>query len=94
VHVTVRVPTALRVHCDGQAEVEVDVGDGGSIADVLDVIASSHPALDRRVRDETGQLRRHVNVFVGADNVRDRDGLATTVADGAEVTVLPAVSGG
>jgi molybdopterin converting factor small subunit len=94
VHVTIRVPTALRVHCGGEAELEVALDEGASIGDVLDRVAASHPALDRRVRDETGELRRHVNVFVGADNIRDRDGLATAVADGAEVTVLPAVSGG
>lgn len=48
----------------------------------------------RRLRDEAGMLRRHVNVFVGADNIRDLDGADTVVSDGAEVTLLPAVSGG
>ena len=53
-----------------------------------------HPGVGRRVRDEGGAVRSHVNVFVGPDNVRDLDGLATVVPAGVEVAVLPAVSGG
>ncbi len=59
--------------------------------DALDVV---HPAVGRRVRDESGAVRRHVNVFVGSDNVRDLDGLASVVPAGVEVSVIPAVSGG
>ena len=72
----------------------LEVGDGVTVADLLDRLAAAHPDLGRRVRDEQGRLRTHVNVFVGADNVRDLDGMATEVAAGAEVTILPAVSGG
>jgi molybdopterin converting factor small subunit len=61
---------------------------------VLDLLAAAHPDVERRVRDEQGRLRAHVNVFVGAENIRDLDHLATEVAPGAEVTILPAVSGG
>jgi sulfur-carrier protein len=61
---------------------------------VLDAVAATHPAIGRRVRDEAGALRRHVNVFVGADNARDLDDAATLVPEGTEVAVLPAVSGG
>jgi molybdopterin converting factor small subunit len=63
-------------------------------AAVIDALAAAHPAVGRRVRDEAGTLRAHVNVFVGPDNTRDLGGLDTVVADGAEVTVLPAISGG
>jgi sulfur-carrier protein len=65
-----------------------------TIGAVLDAVAEAHPAVGRRVRDEAGQLRRHVNVFVGADNARSLDDAATVVPEGTEVTVLPAISGG
>ena len=61
---------------------------------MLDAVAAAHPAIGRRVRDEAGGLRRHVNVFVGADNARDLDDTDTLVPEGSEVAVLPAVSGG
>ena len=94
--VTIRVPGALREYVGGERSVVVDVPAGGppSVATVLDLLASSHPGLERRIRDEAGALREHVNVFVGADNVRDLDRLATVIPAGAELIVLPAVSGG
>lgn len=73
----------------------MDVGASpATVATVLDALADVHPAVGRRVRDETGVVRRHVNVFVGADNARDLAGVATVVPEGVEVAVLPAVSGG
>ena len=65
-----------------------------TVAAVLDAVAAAHPAVGRRVRDEAGALRPHVNVFVGPDNFRDLDGVATVVPAGTEVAVLAAVSGG
>jgi molybdopterin converting factor small subunit len=67
---------------------------GATLRDVLDAVAAAHPAVGRRIRDEAGALRRHVNVFVGADNARDLGGLDAPVPEGAEVSVLAAVSGG
>lgn len=94
--VVVRVPSALRPFTGGQAVVPVEVGasGGADVAGVLDQLAGSHPGLERRVRDEQGRLRPHVNVFVGATNIRDLAQLATPVDDGDEVVILPAVSGG
>jgi molybdopterin converting factor small subunit len=60
----------------------------------LDQIALSHPRLYRSVCDETGAVRRHVNVFVNTSHMRDREGLDTALVPGDEVTILPAVSGG
>ena len=65
-----------------------------TVGAVLTSLAQAHPAVGRRVQDEAGALRRHVTVFVGADNARDLDGVDSPVPDGAEVSVLPAVSGG
>ncbi len=93
--INVLVPASLRSLVDGEAVLAVDLGEGAAtVGDVLARLASDHVALHRRVCDERGQVRTHVNVFVGQDNVRDLDGLATPVPAGADVTVLPAVSGG
>ena len=97
-NVRVRVPTQLRDLVAGAAVVELDVGPTSdtsvSVAELLDAMATQHPALERRIRDEQGRARPHVNLFVDSDNVRDRDGLATTMRAGAELSIIPAVSGG
>ena len=67
---------------------------GDTLADLLDALAAEHPMLARRIRDETGQVRRFVNVYVDGDDVRFEGGLETKVRDGAEVQVLPSVAGG
>jgi sulfur-carrier protein len=90
--VAVRLAAALRPHAGGASSVDVDVDPPVTVAAVIDAVAAAHPAVGRRIRDEAGALRGHVNVFVGPDAVRDLDG--TLVPEGAEVTVLPAVSGG
>jgi molybdopterin synthase sulfur carrier subunit len=93
--VRVRVPTALRELVSGSQTVVVDVdGDNVTVGSVLDALALEHPALERRVRDEMGRTRVHVNLFVGADNVRDLDGLATPITPGDELSIIPAISGG
>jgi molybdopterin synthase sulfur carrier subunit len=94
VTVVVRLASGLRVHAGGAPCVAVEVAPPVTVGAVLDALADAHPAVGRRVRDEGGGLRRHVNVFVGPDNTRDVEGLATPVPDGVEVAVLPAVSGG
>lgn len=73
---------------------EVDLPAPVTVGAVLDAVVAAHPAVGRRVRDETGAVRRHVNVFVGADNVRRLDDVDTVVPEGVELTLLPAVSGG
>jgi molybdopterin converting factor small subunit len=92
--VVVRLAAALREHAGGAACVEVDVPPPATVAGVIDAVAVVHPSIGRRLRDEAGALRRHVNVFVGADNIRDLSHLETVVPAGVEVAVLPAVSGG
>ena len=92
--VLVRIPGALRQFTDNARTLEVDVPSGSDLAQVLARIEEDNPSLVRRICDERGDLRQHVNVFIGTANVRDAEGLATTVPDGAEVYVIPAVSGG
>jgi sulfur-carrier protein len=96
--VRVRVPTQLRGLVAGAAVVELSVGPESdssvTVAALLDAMATRHPALERRIRDEQGRARPHVNLFVASDNVRDRDGLATPIRAGEELSIIPAVSGG
>ncbi len=90
-HITVHVPRELRAYCNGAAELMFSAP---SVRAVLEELETRHPLLYRGVCDETGTVRRHVNVFVNTDHMRDRDGLDTELAPGDEIFILPAVSGG
>ena len=87
------LPGALASFAGGAKHVDVEPG-GRTLADLLDALAAEHPMLVRRIRDETGAVRRFVNVYVDGDDVRFQGGLDTPVPDGAEVQVLPSVAGG
>ena len=89
--ITVVVPSPLRARAGGAAELALDAG---TVREALLRLERDHPALHRSVCDETGAVRRHVNVFVGKANVRDGAGLDTALAPGDVLTILPAVSGG
>jgi molybdopterin synthase sulfur carrier subunit len=91
VSVTVRVPTILRQYTAGAAEVSVD---GGTLAEVVSALEAAHPGIGPRVLDADGRLRRFVNMYVGDEDVRFADGLATPTPDGVTVSVIPAVAGG
>ena len=91
--VQVVLPGVLASLAGGAKHVDVDPP-GSTLADLLDALAAQHPMLCRRIRDETGQVRRFVNVYVDGDDVRFQGGLDTPVPDGAEVQVLPSVAGG
>ena len=89
--VTVKLPTQLRDAAGGQATASVQ---GATIGDVLDALYSEHAELRSRIAGEDGEPRRFVNVYLGGEDIRFLEGLATAVPDGAEVTILPAVAGG
>jgi molybdopterin synthase sulfur carrier subunit len=89
--VTVRVPTILRSYTSGEAKVTVD---GAVLSDVLESLDGSFPGIKGRIVDEQGELRRFVNVYVGNEDVRFLEGLATPVEDGSEISIIPAVAGG
>jgi len=91
--VTYVLPGPLHALAGGRAEVAVDA-DAASVADALQALWAAHPALRDRVLTEDGRLRPHVNLFVGHQSIRFTGGLKTAVHDGAEVAILPAVSGG
>ena len=91
--VQVVLPGVLADLAGGSKHLDLDPT-GSTLADLLDELANRHPLLGRRIRDETGQVRRFVNVYVDGNDVRFTQGLATEVRDGAEVQVLPSVAGG
>ncbi|HEX6339329.1 MAG TPA: ubiquitin-like small modifier protein 1 [Jiangellaceae bacterium] len=92
--VTVRLPGALRDLAGGARALDVEVAGRPTVRTLLDTVGTGWPAIERRIRDETGVLRPHVNVFVGDANVRDLGGQDAAISDGDEVHVIPAVSGG
>jgi molybdopterin converting factor small subunit len=92
--VVLRLPGTLRGHADGQSELAFEVADGARLGDLLDEVAMRWPALERRLRDERGVLRRYVNVYIGDVDARDEGGLAATLPAGADVLVVPSVAGG
>ncbi len=89
--IKVRVPTQLRALTGGAGEVAVE---GATVGDVLKALDVAHPGMAGRLFDEDGQLRRFVNVFVADEDVRFLDGLSTPVAEGATMSIVPAVAGG
>jgi len=88
-----RVPTYLRAYADGRSEVSISTT-RQTVGEALAALWKVYPGLRDRVVTEQGEVRQHLNIFVGADNIRDRNGLATEVTDGCEITILPSVSGG
>jgi molybdopterin synthase sulfur carrier subunit len=90
-NITIHIPRELRVYCKGVSEIAVSAA---SVRAVLDELERRHPFLYRGICDDTGAVRRHVNLFVNKDHMRDRDGLDTVLEPGDEVMILPAVSGG
>jgi len=86
--ITIHVPGQLRAYCAGASQLRVSAQ---TVRAALDDLARSQSALYRNVCDETGTVRRHLNVFVNADNVRDLKGIDTTLAPGDVLTILPTV---
>jgi molybdopterin converting factor small subunit len=89
--ITIQVPYQLRSSCEGASELFLSAP---SVRAALEQLAQRHPALHRSICDETGAVRRHVNLFVNSSHVRDRQGLDTSLAPGDVIMILPAVSGG
>ncbi|HEY6196627.1 MAG TPA: MoaD family protein [Candidatus Eisenbacteria bacterium] len=90
-NVTIRVPAALRDCCAGRSSFPLAAP---TVRVVLEELEQRYPPLYRSVCDETGAVRRHINVFVNTSSIRDREGLDTVLEPGDTVTILTAVSGG
>ena len=87
----VKVPTQLRQLTGGEAEVDAD---GTTVSELIENLESRHPGIRTRLLDDSGQLRRFVNVYVNDEDVRFEKGLDTSVPEGAQVSIIPAVAGG
>ncbi|MFV8756640.1 MoaD/ThiS family protein [Nannocystaceae bacterium ST9] len=88
---TVRIPTPLRKYTQGLEQVEVQ---GSVLRDVLQRLDSDYAGIGERIRDDKGEIRRFVNVFVGDEDVRFLQGLDTPVGERDEVSIIPAIAGG
>lgn len=89
------IPTPLRPFADGRSRIEIDVAkDPPALGDALEALWESAPGVRDRVVTEQGEVRPHVNVFIGTESCRWTGGLATPVAEGAEIAIFPAISGG
>ena len=88
--IEVRIPTILRTYTDGAKAVDAN---GETLAELFADLDTRHAGIQARIVDG-GELRRFVNVYLKGEDIRFLDGLATPVADGDEVTILPAVAGG
>ena len=91
--ITVWIPSYLRSISGGRSEV-VLTNSASTVAEALAELWSQFPALRDRILDEQGQVRQHVNIFVGVENIRDSGGLAAPVSNGCEIMIVPNVAGG
>lgn len=88
---TVRIPTPLRKFTQGQDMVRAEAA---TVGELISILAAAHPGLGERLLDEKGQMRRFVNIFVGAEDVRFLQNLDTPLPKDAEVSIVPAIAGG
>ena len=88
---TVRIPGPLRRYTNNADKVEVDAGD---LSNVINQLESLFPGIHDRLLDESGEMRYFVNVYLNGEDVRFLEGLQTSINDGDEVSIVPAVAGG
>ena len=89
--VNVRIPTPLRGLTNN---LDVVAAEGGTLGALIDELESSYPGIKDRICDETGEIRRFVNIYVNGEDVRFLDGLGTPLNPGVEISIVPAVAGG
>ena len=92
--VTVHLPGVLRTEAQGQSSVRVPADGDSTLGSVLDRIGERWPLLERRIRDERGELRRYVNVYIDGEECRWLAGVHTAVNERSEILVVPSVAGG
>ena len=89
--IVVRIPAPLRTKAEGQRQIELEAQDFRTL---LDEMESAYPGITERLRAEDGTLRRTLNLYVNGENIRFLRGLDTTLKDGDEVSIVPAIAGG
>ena len=89
--IKVRIPTPLRPLTKGKGEVETTAA---SVLDMIEALNTAHPGIKDRLCDDTGELRRFVNIYVNEEDIRFLKGKETSLKDGDEVSIVPAIAGG
>ena len=89
--ITIQVPSVLSQTCGRASELSLSAS---TVRAAIEQLERSHPSLHRSICDETGAMRRHINLFVNGAHMRQREGLDTALQPGDVITILPAVSGG
>jgi molybdopterin synthase sulfur carrier subunit len=89
--VSIRIPTPLRKYAGGQDQIDVEAS---TVGEALANLNEAHPDIESRLFDDSGSLRRFVNVFANDEDIRFQDSLDTEVADGDQVSIVPAIAGG
>lgn len=88
---TLKIPALMKSYVDGQTEIPVS---GATIAQILADVVTRYPSLRFHVFDSSGKIRRHINLFINEDNIKNLDDLETPVGAGDKVILLPSISGG
>jgi sulfur-carrier protein len=92
--ISVLLPSVLQPLAGGQSVLTAPADSAVTVAGVLDTVTGGYPALSRRLRDETGKVRRYVNIYVNGNEIRRLQGLATEVSPGQELLIIQSVAGG
>jgi molybdopterin converting factor small subunit len=93
VPLTVYIPEPLRAFCEGQGKIEIEESPA-TLAGVLAALWIHFPGLRDRIVTEQGDIRQHINIFIGDDDVRFTGGLTSRIPAGAEISIVPSISGG
>lgn len=88
---TVRIPSPLRRYTNGQSKVE---SSGGNVNEIIESLEAQYPGVKARLCDDSGQIKRYVNVFVNDEEIRTLQGGDTPVGEKDEVSIIPAMAGG
>lgn len=91
--ISFRIPTILRTYTGGESIVEVSTT-GDTLSHAIQALESIAPGISSRLLDDSGNLRRFVNVYVDEDDVRFLDGLNSVITEGQQISIVPAVAGG
>ena len=88
---TVRIPSPLRRYTDNQSKVQ---SNGATITELIEDLDNQYPGVKSRLCDDSGQIKRYVNIFVNGEEIRTLQGSETTVTESDEVSIIPAMAGG
>ncbi len=89
--ITIFIPTPLRKFTDEKSSIQLTAE---NVAEAINMLVSSHPALTPYIYDEADLIRKHVRIYLGEDDIREKEGFQTRLQDGDELSIIPAIAGG